>query len=437
MADVTETRHGPAGAPGGRVAPGIVPIFSESASVRVMQPMLLAGASRIGRDAQAEMAVDDSQISRLHAQIAPAPGGVRVQDLGSRNGTWVGGVRTDVSGAFAPYGTIIRCGRTLMRVVQDALVFHPGSVDSVGPLVGGPGLQPVRDLIREIGPLPHSVLLGGETGTGKEVVARALHEASGRRGELVSVNCGALPADLVESELFGHARGAFSGSDRARAGLLRAADNGTLLLDELGELPLAAQAKLLRAMEDKLVRAVGEDRPVAVDARVIGATNVDLQAAITRGAFRADLFHRVAVWQIALPALRDRSDDVPLLSKYFLATDPAVMTVEAMERLVLAPWPGNVRELRNAVMTAAARARAAGSPAIRPEHLPMVNAPPPAASKPSGDTKTAALRARIETALELRGGNVSQVAKDLDCTRPWLYLTIKRLGIDAASFRKK
>ncbi|MBI5534824.1 MAG: sigma 54-interacting transcriptional regulator [Deltaproteobacteria bacterium] len=436
MSDVTETRHGPGGAPAARKVMGAVLVFSENPSEQVPRGFELAAACRIGRDTTAEIPINDTQASRLHASLTPSPGGVHVADLGSRNGTWVNGARLSSHGAFAPVGAMVRCGRSLLRIVDDVAPFEVRAPSGFESLVGGPAMGAVRELIRTIAPLPHSVLLLGETGTGKEVVAGALHAASGRRGELVSVNCGAMPAELVESELFGHARGAFSGSDRQRTGLFRAADRGTLLLDELGELPLAAQAKLLRAMEQHEVRPVGEDRPIPVDVRVIGATNVNLEQAVAKGAFRADLFHRIAVWQIPLPALRERIEDVPLLAKHFLADEPVTFSVEAMEKLMLCSWPGNVRELRNAVTTAAARARAARRSAIGVEQLPAIRPAAPAPRTTATDVETAALRARIETALALRDGNVSHVAKDLGCTRPWLYLTLKRLHIDAAAFRK-
>ena len=284
------------------------------------------------------------------------------------------------------------------------------------------------------------MLVLGETGTGKERVAEALHTTSGRRGAYVPVNCSAIPHNLAESELFGHTRGAFSGSDRPRAGLFRAAEGGTLFLDEIADLPLVAQAKLLRALETGEVRAVGEDRPRIVDVRVITATNANLDELVKAGRFRADLMHRISTWKVLLSPLRQRTEDVPLLADHFLGAGAPPFTVEAMERLVLWSWPGNVRELRSVVMSASTRAAADGAPQILVTHLPRelrVDAPHGPASVSGVSNEAAAFRARVETALELRNGNVAQVARDLGCGRPWLYQELKRLGIDINAYRKR
>ncbi|MEJ7734545.1 MAG: sigma 54-interacting transcriptional regulator [Polyangiaceae bacterium] len=240
-----------------------------------------------------------------------------------------------------------------------------GSVDPRDPrLVGGPSLAEVRRRIDLAKGSPLAVLVEGETGAGKEVVAGCIHAASGRTGELVEVNCAAIPPELVESELFGHARGAFSGSDRARTGLFRTADGGTLLLDEIGELPGALQAKLLRVLETGEVRPVGEDRAVTVDVRVIAATNRSLDELASRGAFREDLLYRVAALRIAVPPLRDRLEDLPALTLHFLAGSGVDIAPRAMEVLLRHRWPGNARQLRNLLAAAVATTRAAGRKVI-------------------------------------------------------------------------
>ena len=438
MTDLTETRHGAVDGPAERAIPGVVPIYSERQGAMPQPAVGIAEPRRIGRDATADIPIDDSQISRLHVELVPAAHGVAVRDLESRNGTFVNGVRVPSKGILVQQGATIRCGRTLLRVVGDVTPFRALGFVATGPLVGGPWLVRMLDQVRSIGPLPHAVLLEGETGTGKEPTARALHEASGRRGPFVALNCGALPAELVESELFGHARGAFSGSDQSRVGLFRSADHGTLLLDEIGELSANAQAKLLRVMEQREVRPVGEDRSIPIDVRVVGATNRDLDSMVATGHFRADLFHRVAAWRIQLQPLRERAEDVPLLVVRFAAPSAVGVSVEAMERLVLWRWPGNVRELRNTVETAAAAALTAGKNAIEPEHIAPVSATSPARSTVPAE-RTAdeiALRAQLETALALRKGNVSRIAKDLGYGRTWLYQLLERFGLDPASYRK-
>jgi len=223
---------------------------------------------------------------------------------------------------------------------------------------GVPGLigasRAMRDVaarIVRVAPSPLPVLITGESGTGKELVARAVHQASGR-GPLVAVNCAALPLDLLESELFGHQRGAFSGAVRDKPGLFEAAHGGTLFLDEIGDLPLALQPKLLRALESGEIRRLGSTTPQLVDTRVLAATNKDLSEEVRTGRFRQDLFWRLNVLSIRVPALRERVADIPLLVEHFAAGRP--VSAEAMARLTAHPWPGNVRELRNAIERALA-----------------------------------------------------------------------------------
>jgi DNA-binding NtrC family response regulator len=234
-----------------------------------------------------------------------------------------------------------------------------------GPLRGFVGKSPavveVLQLVARAGQSRHPVLITGESGTGKEILARAIHEFSGRK-RFVTVNCGALPETLVESELFGHERGAFTGAEKAREGLLVAADHGTAFLDEIGELPLTVQPKLLRALERGEIRPVGSNTTRTVDARLVSATNRDLEVEVEAGRFREDLFWRINVIQVPVPPLRDRAEDIPLLVEHFLqeaaaeasgAGTPLRVTPGAMRTLQSYPWPGNVRELRNAVQRAA------------------------------------------------------------------------------------
>ena len=218
-------------------------------------------------------------------------------------------------------------------------------------------IQHVRETIGRVAPLPTSVLLTGQSGTGKEVAARSLHMLSDRADKLfVPINCGAIPADMIESELFGHLKGAFTGASRSREGLMLHADGGTMFLDEVGELPLPLQTKLLRVLEDRRVRPVGSEREVPFDARFIFATNADLAKRVEAGTFRADLYFRINVIQIHLPPLRDRGEDVLELAALFmrelsqqLGMPPVVIDDKAQATLLRYDWPGNIRELRNLI----------------------------------------------------------------------------------------
>jgi len=440
MADVTETRHGPEQLAGARPVIGVVTIFCEEHPIPAPRPLAVTSRCRVGRDERvAQLQLDDSQVSREHAELAPAAGGITVTDLGSRNGTYVDDQRVTEAQTFAPVGSSVRCGKTLLAVVEDVELFRKNPPCTSPPLVGSARIAEVRRLVATVAPFAHPVLVLGETGTGKERIAEAVHTASQRAGAFVPVNSSAIPHDLVESELFGHARGAFSGSHQARTGLFRSADGGTLFLDEIADLPLAAQAKLLRALETGEVRGVGEDRSSIVDVRVVSATNADLDELARSGRFRSDLLHRISMWRIPLPPLRDRMEDVPLLAAHFLPPSSPGFSVEAMACMLLWRWPGNVRELRGAVLTAAARANADGSTQILVRHLPpelSVGGPRPSGAPPALDAD-AVFRTRVETALSLRNGNVAQVARDLGCGRPWLYQEIKRLGIDVNAHRKR
>ncbi len=246
-----------------------------------------------------------------------------------------------------------------------------------GAMVGAsPAFRAALAQAEAVGPASTTVLVTGETGTGKELMARAIHELSPRRDKpLVRVNCAALPMGLVESELFGHERGAFTGADQRRPGRFELANGGTLFLDEIGEMPLEMQAKLLRVLEDGMVDRIGGTRSVPVDVRVIAATNSDLVAAVSEGTFRSDLYYRLNVFPIALPPLRERREDIPLLTRHFLDTyrvkfkrQMLELSEESLDRLVNYAWPGNVRELQNVIERAVILAR---SPivVVQPEFL--------------------------------------------------------------------
>ena len=228
-------------------------------------------------------------------------------------------------------------------------------------LVGtGPAMERVLKLISKVAPTDSSVLIRGETGCGKELVARALHDSSLRAEQpMVAVNCGALPENLIESELFGHCRGAFTGADTARTGLFEVADGGTIFLDEIGELPLSMQAKLLRVLETGDIRRLGDNQTVNVNVRVVCATHRDLEQMVEEGTFREDLMFRINTFEIGVPALRERTEDIPVLARHLLrrhrsdGSDDALFTGSAMQELQGHQWPGNVRELANVIEHAA------------------------------------------------------------------------------------
>ena len=307
-----------------------------------------------------------------------------------------------------------------------------------------PALQEMLGQVRKVAPTKTTVLLTGESGTGKELVARALHELSPRAAmPFVAVNCGAIPAELLESELFGHVRGAFTDASRDKKGLAAEADGGTLFLDEIGELPLALQVKLLRFLEDEMVRRVGDTRSERVDVRVVAATARDLARAVKEGQFREDLFYRLNVVNVRLPALRERPDDVPALVEHFLAKYRRLrpeapltgVSPQALEVLRSHRWPGNVRELEHAVERAVVLA---DGPLVQEDDLPdeVRAAPAPAALAPGRDLSVKrAFRSLeeqfIRAALDRTGGNRTRAAELLDLSYRALLYKIKEYGIEA------
>jgi transcriptional regulator with GAF, ATPase, and Fis domain len=314
------------------------------------------------------------------------------------------------------------------------------------PLPGGratlqgnaPAVRRVRELIERIGPTELPVLVIGESGTGKELVARAIHEASARRERpFLAENCAAIPETLLESELFGSMRGAFTGAERDRDGLFRAADGGTLFLDEIGEMPLAFQARLLRALQESEVRPVGSPRPVRVNVRVLAAMNRVPSEAIASGRLRLDLYYRLAGMTIELPPLRARREDIPLLAARFLAraavsgAPPARLSSEALQSLSSYDWPGNVRELENEIERAAVLS-SGGEITLADLSTRLVRevASPPQAP-PSAE------RAMIEAALAGAHGRITAAAAVIGWTRQKLYRRMEHLGIPRSYARRQ
>ncbi|MCC7536780.1 MAG: sigma 54-dependent Fis family transcriptional regulator [Deltaproteobacteria bacterium] len=314
----------------------------------------------IGRAEGCDLVLDDARVSAAHLELVPTEKGVVLRDLGTTNGTRIGTLV--VREAILGDGTEIAIGACELRFGYDDT---PARVERFGRdtfhgLVGGSlAMRALYADLERLAKTRLNVLIEGETGTGKEVVARAVHEASPRSSAaFVTVDCGALAPTLVESTLFGHEKGAFSGAHQRQEGLVEAAHGGTLFLDELGELPLEAQTRLLRVLEARTIRRVGATKEIPVDVRVVSATHRDLLAMVAAGTFRADLFFRLATARVQVPPLRARKEDIPLLAKTLLARifddDAPVLDDEAVELLRRRDFPGNVRELRNDLEVAAA-----------------------------------------------------------------------------------
>jgi two-component system NtrC family response regulator len=313
---------------------------------------------------------------------------------------------------------------------------EPGAVGLIG------ATEAIRAVQKTIGMLADSdatVLIAGETGAGKELVARAIHDYGSRRDKpFVAVNCAAIPSELMESELFGHVRGAFTGAVNDRLGAFREAAKGTLFLDEIGDMDIAMQAKILRALQERIVTPVG-GKPIAVDVRVIAATHRDLQQRVREGSFREDLFYRLHVVPIRLPPLRERIADIVPLAEHFLKKAGKALSADAAARLVRHAWPGNVRELKNAMERAAVLARSETVAAADIDFL--ADAPPsdaPAFDWPAEDLASAVERlekALIRRALLKNGGNRAAAARELGVHRQLLYAKMKRYGLDVSAER--
>ncbi|MBI2896911.1 MAG: sigma 54-dependent Fis family transcriptional regulator [Deltaproteobacteria bacterium] len=392
---------------------------------------------RLGTGAANDLVLTDRSVSRLHAEIELGEEGYRLRDLGSTNGTRIGQLR--VQDVFMEPGTLLTLGHTEVRfdAAGDGAVTELDPEASFGRLVGDS--VPMRTLyatLRRVAPTDVTVLLVGETGTGKDLAAEAILDASPRRdGPFVVVDCSSLMPTLVEAELFGHEQGAFTGATEARTGAFERADGGTIFLDEIGELPLDMQPKLLRVLESRQVRRIGAARPLSIDVRVIAATNRSLAAEVNRGTFRADLYYRLAVVELQMPPLRVRKGDIPLLVARMLEDaghDPSELSQETIDELGRYAWPGNVRELRNFLERAVALADAAQSPeamsAARSAAAPPVDPGEP--FRTAKERATGAFeRAYVEAILTRSGGNVARAARDAQMDRMYLHKLAQRYGL--------
>ena len=313
---------------------------------------------RIGARDDNDIVLRDNTTSRYHCKIVQEDSGYVLVDLRSTNGTFINGVR--IREAYLEPNCTILVGKLELtfNASEEKVAIEPSSSDRLGHIVGrNKKMRELYAIIERIAPTATTVVIEGETGTGKEVVAQTIHDLSPRKdGNMVIFDCGAVPPNLIESELFGHEKGSFTGATMSRQGLFELADGGTLFLDELGELPIDLQPKLLRALEQREVRRVGGSKPIKVDARIIAATNRDLQKEVKAGRFREDLFYRLSVVRLTLPSLRQRTDDIGVLVQHLLneryADNPSGVTSLSPGALACMEnygWPGNVRELVNAI----------------------------------------------------------------------------------------
>lgn len=390
----------------------------------------------IGTAEDNALVLRDPTVSRYHLELQRTADGVALVDLGSRNGTWVAGVR--IERAIVAAGTQIRIGDTTLTVEDAGQSVRPPAADApqYPELVGeSEAIREVARLVHKLARVDSSVLIQGETGVGKEVVARAIHEASPRREhEMVIVDCGSMPASLIASLLFGHERGAFTGADQRRAGAFERANGGTVLLDEIGELPLDVQPALLGVLERRAFTRVGGSQSIDVDVRVLAATHRDLRAEVNAGRFRADLYYRLAVAKILIPPLRERPDDVELLVAHFVQRLTGVAELgplaPAIDQLKAHPWSGNVRELRNVVEAAV----------VMGELDLGGDRPIPAAAPASGTTILAYRDARaaaltrfeadyLKLLIERSGGNASEAARLARMDRPYLLTLLRKHGL--------
>jgi transcriptional regulator with PAS, ATPase and Fis domain len=310
------------------------------------------GTTRIGTAPSCALRLTDAAVSRLHCELRVEPDGVRVVDSGSTNGTRVDGL--DVVEARLRGSARIELGKTVLafEIRDEPIEVTLAPREHFGRMLGtSAAMRRVFHLMATVAPTHATVLFQGETGTGKELAAQAIHESSKRAdGPFVAIDCGAIAEHLIESELFGHVRGSFTGATADRRGMFEEASGGTLFLDEIGELPLSLQPKLLRVLEEREVRPVGSNAPRPIDVRVIAATNRPLASAVNAGGFREDLYYRLAVFEIVIPPLRDRRDDLDFLAEHFYANvtgKAARLAPELLASIRGRSWPGNVRELRN------------------------------------------------------------------------------------------
>jgi DNA-binding NtrC family response regulator/ribosome-associated protein YbcJ (S4-like RNA binding protein) len=385
----------------------------------------------VGRTANADVVVDDRQVSRRHAKLRLSSGVLAIEDLGSRNGTIVNGRALVRETARIGTGDVIEVGTCQLVVATKAgrVAAGPASTENgqlVDVVVADPAMARLYEGVRKVARMPTTVLILGETGSGKDVLAQRLHAFSSRANNaFVRINCAGIPESLLESELFGHERGSFTGADRRKVGYFEAANGGTIFLDEIGELSESAQVKLLHVLENRTVTRLGGTTPIPIDVRVVCATHRDLQALVARERFRPDLYYRISPFMVRVPPLRQRQGEIELLATVFVKQlaaqiDSPSPTIahDAVALLLGYAWPGNVRELRNAVEHAFVMAEGT---TLRKEHFaPEIRGMASSAavrSSPIRQRVAEVERRTIEEAIAAEGGNQTRAAARLGMPR--------------------
>ena len=441
--------------PAQTLRPALRVLFSGAAGIVSRPPYYLAdGENPIGRQAgeRGIVLADDEQVSRLHAAVSLHKGALRIVDNHSVNGTFVNGRR--VADDALGEGDIVRVGGSFL-IVRSEPIGASGDAPIEGLLGRAPTMRKLRSAIRLVAREPATVLLLGESGSGKEIVARALHTLSERPGPFVAINCSAIPEALAESQLFGHTRGAFTGAS-AHPGYFRAAHGGTLFLDEIGELPTAIQPKLLRALEEKTILPVGSTQPQPCDVRIVAATNRDLQGAVQAGGFRGDLLARLAEFTLTLPPLRERREDILHIAERALLAQPGdapQLHPDLVELLLLHSWTYNVRELIKLI--AELRIRAAGEAQLTTAHLegrlPIAQQPQLPENSPSGEKsapfepvreadktkRPVPTREELVTLMRKHGNVIADVAREVGRSRAQVYRWLEQLEIDRGDGQKR
>lgn len=392
-----------------------------------------SGVIIVGSHPDADLVLADTTVSRHHAELQLLPEGVTVVDLGSTNGTRVG--KAKISRALLPPGATVHVGQTriLLRSTDAPAELGDRPRRFGAFLSDNPAQQQILAQLARAAKTEATILIEAPTGTGKELLAKAVHSASERAaGPFVIVDCGAIPEHLFERELFGSMQGSFTGADADHPGFFESAEGGTIFLDELGELPPAQQPKLLRALEARTIRRIGDSRDRPIDVRFIAATNRDLSALMRQGSFRSDLYYRVAVVRASVLPLRDRPEDIPLLANHFAAELGVALSGAALSALETYAWPGNARELRNTIERAAA---VSAGGVLQAADL-LTSPPPSEAPATTGsfhEAKDAVIqgfeRAYVRALLERHQGQVTAAAREAGLSRPALYALMKRAGL--------
>lgn len=391
---------------------------------------------RIGSGPQNDLVLNDPFISDQHCRLRLEEAGWFARDLASTNGLYANGEK--ISQCKITSGLRLRLGKTdlTLKLVQQKETVEPSRSNNLHELVGtSPSMRSLFSLIEKIAPVNEIVLIQGESGTGKELVARALHQSSPRIAKpFVAINCGAISAELIESELFGHEKGAFTGAHAERAGVFESAGEGTLFLDEIGELPLSLQPKLLRVLEQRSIRRVGGSREIPVHCRVVTATHRNLEVMVKEGTFRKDLYFRLNILPLSLPALRDRSEDIPLLAEHILSSlGSKKLTDEALQCCLAYAWPGNIRELKNVLKAAS---YLGSSSLIEAGDLRI-----PGGSRVKGPASVQnvaeAQRDVILKQLILNKGNKTRTAEILGVAKSTLFRLMRKYQIGDEEFQKE